>query len=49
LLRDISEWVREGQIKYREQVIEGLENGPGALVDLLCGHDFGNVVIRLVE
>jgi NADPH-dependent curcumin reductase len=49
LLRDISGWVREGRIKHREHVIEGLENAPGALVDLLCGRNFGKVVIRLVE
>ena len=27
-LRDVSQWVREGRIKYREDVVEGLENAP---------------------
>ena len=49
LLRDISEWVSEGRIKHREQVFEGLDHTPNALIDLLCGRNFGKVVVRLAE
>jgi NADPH-dependent curcumin reductase len=45
--RDVSTWVREGRIKQREHVVEGLENAPGALIGLLKGENFGKVVVRV--
>ncbi len=36
-LREMSAWLREGRIKYREHVIEGLENAPRGLIGLLRG------------
>ena len=42
-------WVQEGKIKYREQIIDGLENAPAALIGLLKGENFGKVVIRLAN
>jgi len=48
-LRDISMWVREGRIKHREHVVEGLDNAPNALIDVLSRRNFGKVVIRLGE
>ena len=38
-------WVREGRIKYREDVVRGLENAPGAFLGLLEGRNFGKLVI----
>lgn len=46
-LRDVSTWLREGRIKYREDVIEGLENAPGGLIGLLKGENFGKRVVRV--
>jgi NADPH-dependent curcumin reductase CurA len=43
----MSEWVGSGQIKYREQVVDGLENAPEAFIGLLEGHNFGKLVIRV--
>ncbi|VEB99782.1 Putative oxidoreductase YncB [Klebsiella pneumoniae] len=40
-------WVQEGKIKYREQLIEGLDQAPQALIGLLKGENFGKVVIRV--
>lgn len=40
-------WVQEGKIHYREQVTDGLENAPQALIGLLEGKNFGKVVIRV--
>jgi NADPH-dependent curcumin reductase CurA len=37
------------RIKHREQVFEGFDNLPNALVDLLSGSNFGKVVVRLTE
>jgi NADPH-dependent curcumin reductase CurA len=46
-LHDASEWMRAGLIKHRAHVVEGLENAPNALADLLRGRNFGKVVVRL--
>lgn len=40
-------WVKEGKIQYREEVIEGLEQAPAALVGLLRGEAFGKRVIHI--
>ncbi|MFT6459858.1 NADP-dependent oxidoreductase [Pseudophaeobacter arcticus] len=39
-------WIKSGQIKYREQVVEGLENAPAAFNDLLEGRNFGKMVVK---
>jgi NADPH-dependent curcumin reductase CurA len=46
-LRDMSGWLREGRIKYREDLIEGLEQAPQALIGLLRGENFGKRLVRV--
>ena len=46
-LRDVSAWMREGRIKYREDVVEGLEKAPRALIGLLRGENFGKMLVRV--
>ena len=46
-LRDVSGWLREGKIKYREDVVDGLENAPEAFLGLLHGKNFGKMVVRV--
>jgi NADPH-dependent curcumin reductase CurA len=43
----MSQWLSKGQIKYREQLVEGLENAPEAFIGLLEGKNFGKLVIRV--
>jgi NADPH-dependent curcumin reductase CurA len=40
-------WVREGKVRYREDVVEGLEQAPAAFIGLLEGRNFGKVVVRV--
>ncbi len=40
-------WVQSGKIKYREEIIDGLENAPAAFIGLLKGENFGKRVIRV--
>ncbi len=47
LLRDVSAWVREGRIKYREDVVDGLEKAPRAFIGLLRGENFGKMLVRV--
>jgi hypothetical protein len=46
-LRDMSQWVREGKVKYRESVTEGLDSAPGAFMGLLKGANFGKQLVRV--
>jgi NADPH-dependent curcumin reductase len=45
--QDMSTWMREGKVKYREQVLEGLEEAPRGLIGLLRGENFGKLVVRV--
>jgi len=46
-VKDMSQWVAEGKIQYREQVVDGLENAPAALNDVLVGNNFGKMVVKV--
>jgi NADPH-dependent curcumin reductase CurA len=48
-LRDVSAWIKEGRIKYREDVAVGLENAPQAFMGLLKGKNFGKQLVRVSE
>jgi NADPH-dependent curcumin reductase len=48
-LRDVSVWLREGRIKYREDIIDGLEQAPEAFIGLLQGRNFGKQIIRVAR
>jgi hypothetical protein len=45
--QDMGAWVKDGTVKYREDVVEGLENAPSAFIGLLGGKNFGKLVIRV--
>ena len=46
-LRDCAPWVREGKLKYREDIVEGLRAAPEALIGLLRGKNFGKLLVRV--
>jgi len=41
-LTEVGAWVRDGRVRYREDIVEGLENAPGGLIGLLEGRNFGS-------
>jgi NADPH-dependent curcumin reductase len=45
--KEMSGWLHEGRVKYREEVIDGLENAPRGLIGLLQGENFGKLVVRV--
>lgn len=47
--RQMSTWVREGKITYREDLVTGLENAPQAFIGLLEGENFGKLVIQVAQ
>jgi NADPH-dependent curcumin reductase CurA len=48
-LRDVSGWLREERIKYREDIVDGIENAPRALIGLLRGENFGKMLVRVAS
>ncbi len=48
-IRDVSQWVREGRIKYREDIVEGLDSAPATFIGLLKGKNFGKQLVRVAE
>src|SRR5438093_1039221 len=48
-LADCTAWVREGKLKFREDIMEGLENAPTAFIGLLQGKNFGKMLVRVGE
>ncbi|ARB45353.1 NADP-dependent oxidoreductase [Alloalcanivorax xenomutans] len=47
--RDMSAWIREGKVKYQEDVVEGLENTVSAFQGLLQGKNRGKLLIQVGE
>src|SRR5271166_5418610 len=46
-LRDVSDWVRTGRLKYREDIVDGLEKAPAAFLGMLQGKNFGKMLVRI--
>jgi NADPH-dependent curcumin reductase CurA len=46
-LSEMGQWLREGKIKFKEDITDGLENAPRELIGLLKGENFGKKVIRV--
>jgi NADPH-dependent curcumin reductase CurA len=46
-LKELSDGVRSGKIKYRETVTQGLENAPRAFIGLLKGENFGKQLVKV--
>jgi NADPH-dependent curcumin reductase CurA len=46
-VRDMSAWVADGSVRYREDVSEGLESTPEAFRGLLTGRNFGKLLVRV--
>ena len=42
-----SQLVREGKLKYKESIVDGLENAPKAILDVLSGQNFGKQIVRV--
>ncbi|MHB1092948.1 NADP-dependent oxidoreductase [Thiobacillus sp.] len=43
----MSEWLANSQIKFKEDIVEGLENAPQAFIGLLEGKNFGKLIVRI--
>ncbi|KQY54228.1 NADP-dependent oxidoreductase [Nocardioides sp. Root140] len=46
-LRDMAGWVADGSVRYREDVVHGLDQTPEAFRGLLTGRNFGKLLVRV--
>jgi NADPH-dependent curcumin reductase CurA len=45
--RQMGEWVRSGRIKYREDIVEGIDKAPRAFIGMLRGENFGKMLVKV--
>lgn len=45
--RDVGAWLRAGRVKFKEDVVVGLEQAPAAFIGLLTGQNFGKLVVQV--
>jgi NADPH-dependent curcumin reductase CurA len=42
-------WLQQGKLRYRESIVEGVENAPQAFIDLLKGRNTGKQIVQLSD
>ncbi|KAI7903391.1 uncharacterized protein BX663DRAFT_508436 [Cokeromyces recurvatus] len=47
--QEVTKWIQDGQLKYKETVTEGIEKTPEALIDVLHGRNFGKQVVKVAD
>ncbi|MBI3371996.1 MAG: NADP-dependent oxidoreductase [Betaproteobacteria bacterium] len=45
--RQMAEWIAAGRLKYREDIVGGIEKAPRAFIGLLRGENFGKLLVKL--
>jgi NADPH-dependent curcumin reductase CurA len=46
-LRDVSGWLKQGRLTYREDIVVELENAPRAFLGLFRGENSGKLIVRV--
>ncbi len=47
--KEMSNWIKEGSVRYREDMVAGLEAAPEAFMGLLEGKNFGKLVVKVAD
>jgi NADPH-dependent curcumin reductase CurA len=48
-LEQAQRWIADGRLRYREDVVDGLQHAPAAFIDLLQGRNFGKLVVKVAD
>lgn len=48
-LTDMKRWIKEGKMKWRETIVDGIEHAPEALIGLFKGENIGKMIVRLAK
>jgi NADPH-dependent curcumin reductase CurA len=46
-LAEMAPWVRDGKVRYRETVVDGIENAAQAFIGLLAGDNVGKMLVKV--
>lgn len=46
-LDDVSSWIADGRVRFREHIVKGLANAPEAFIGLLQGKNFGKLIVEI--
>jgi len=46
-MRQMGEWIKSGKLKYREDVVEGIDKAPRAFIGMLRGENFGKMLVKM--
>jgi len=46
-LADMRKWIADGKMKYKETIMEGIEQAPHALIGMLSGENTGKMLVKL--
>ncbi|PZC44863.1 MAG: hypothetical protein DK302_000855 [Chloroflexi bacterium] len=46
-LSRLSKWIKEGKLKYKEDIVEGIRNAPQTFIGMLNGKNLGKTLIKV--
>jgi NADPH-dependent curcumin reductase CurA len=46
-IADMGKWIAEGKIKWKETIVDGIENAPDAFIGLFKGENFGKMIVKV--
>ncbi len=46
-LQQLTQWLQQGKLKYREDIVDGIENAPRAFIGMLNGRNMGKQLVKL--
>ncbi len=47
--QDMQTWIKAGQIRWEETIVDGIENAPKAFIGLFTGDNMGKMLVRLCD
>ncbi len=48
-VKEVSQWIQDGKLQYKEDIIQGLEKAPEAFMNQLKGDNFGKLIVQVSE
>jgi hypothetical protein len=46
-MRDMGGWAKAGKLKWKETIVDGIENAPKAFIGLFSGDNMGKMLVRV--